>query len=82
MDQRDTLQAGEKFNGLLKEALHNNEPARLLYDNNGLIRTEGLIRELNLQNEKPYMILQDGQQIFIESIIAVNGKFRDNYTEC
>ncbi|MGC4232118.1 MAG: hypothetical protein QM594_03845 [Niabella sp.] len=82
MDQRDTLKAGEKFDELLQEALHNNEPARLLYDNNGLMRTEGTIRELNLQNEKPYVILQDGQQIFIESIIAVNGRFRDNYTEC
>jgi hypothetical protein len=82
MDQRDTLKSGENFEELLQGTLNNNEPVRLLYDNNGLMRTEGAIRELNLQNEMPYMILQDGQQIFIESIIAVNGQFRDNYTEC
>ncbi|WP_460686865.1 hypothetical protein [Niabella aquatica] len=82
MDQRDTLKPGESFDVLLQETLNNHERVRLLYDNNGLMRIEGIIRELNLECKNPYVILQDGQQIFMESIIAVNGRFRDNYTEC
>ena len=82
MDQRSTLNSNEKFDALLKESLDNNEPARLLYDNNGLERTEGFIRELNLQGERPFVVLGDGRQIFIQSIIGVNAVFRDDYTEC
>lgn len=82
MDQRITLKKNEKFDALLQQIKSDNESARLLYDDNGMERAEGMIKELNLQAKEPFIILDNDQKIIIENILGVNGIFKDDYTEC
>ena len=82
MDQRITLKKNEKFDALLQQIKSANESARLLYDDNGMERAEGMIKELNLQAEKPFILLDNNHKIIIENILGVNGMFKDDYTEC
>lgn len=82
MDIRETLKANESFNHTLLVSKNNDEKISLLFDDNGLTRAEGKIKIIDLEVETPYIILMDGTKIFIEAIIAVNGVFKDDYTEC
>lgn len=82
MDTRETLKANENFNHLLLSSKKDDEKTSLLFDDNGLTRAEGKITTIDLEAKAPYIILTDGTQVFIESIIAVNGIFKDDYTEC
>lgn len=82
MDQRLTLNKNETFSALLQSIKESNESARILYDDNGMERAEGLIEDLNLEDAEPFVILDNGTIVLINSIIGVNGIFKDDYTEC
>lgn len=82
MDQRIILKTNERFDGLLQEIKENNEPARLLYDDNGIQRANGMIVGLELKDGDRLVTLDNGQKIFIDNIIGANGVFKDDYTEC
>ncbi|OJU23205.1 MAG: hypothetical protein BGN92_09400 [Sphingobacteriales bacterium 41-5] len=82
MDQRLTLKKNEKFDAVLHEIQSSNDTARILYDAKGMERAEGLIKDLNLDDAEPFVVLDNGTTIFINSIIGVNGIFKDDYTEC
>ena len=81
MDTRITLDNKETFFQILKD-LHSAETkASSLYDNNGLTRYEGLIMDI-IAVPKPCLLLEDGQEIPFSSVIAVNGIFAPDYSEC
>lgn len=82
MDQRLTLKKNETFSALLQSIKESNESARILYDDNGMERAEGLIEDLNLEDAEPFVVLDNGTIVLINSIIGVNGIFKDDYTEC
>lgn len=82
MDQRLTLKTNEKFDEMLQQLLQQEEPVRVLYDDNGIERANGMIGKIELTGEKRFVILTTGQKILIDSIIGVNGIFKDDYTEC
>ncbi|MBS1949348.1 MAG: hypothetical protein JST47_16435 [Bacteroidetes bacterium] len=82
MDQRQTLKINERIIDLLRPIMQNNEIARMLYDDSGIVRAEGRLATIDEHDVKPYIILSTGQKIFIDSIIAVNGIFKNDYTEC
>ncbi|HTN06702.1 hypothetical protein [Agriterribacter sp.] len=81
MDTRITLDKKETFLQILKELHAGETKASLLYDNNGLTRYEGLVSGIAGTLE-PRLLLQDGLEIPLSSVIAVNGIFAPDYSEC
>ena len=81
MDTRITLDNKETFFQILKDLHAAEAKASLLYDKNGLTRYEGLIVNITAA-PKPCLLLQDGLEIPLSSVIAVNGIFAPDYSEC
>jgi hypothetical protein len=54
----------------------------LLIDENGLVRTEGLIDHIRKEPSGIFIELKEGRRIDIGTIVAVNGIFRPEYGEC
>ncbi|MBL7738925.1 MAG: hypothetical protein JNK14_06870 [Chitinophagaceae bacterium] len=82
MDSRNTLKCNATFIDILSNCMEAKTKVAMLLDNNGLIRAEGLIKSIDLIAEKPYMEMQDGLKIALETITAVNGIFAASYSEC
>jgi hypothetical protein len=81
-DVRETLPAKGSFYNIIYSLCQEKETANILYDDNGITRANGYIKHLGEQNKSPYLVLDNGVQININSIIAVNGMFADDYSEC
>ena len=81
-DTRETLPVKGSFYDIFFSLYQNKEAASILYDDNGITRANGKIMQLNEQKESPYLVLDNGVQININSIIAVNGIFASDYSEC
>ncbi len=82
MDNRSTLEKGESFLELLTQLQKDNLKTAILLDCNGLIRAEGSIRHIVLNDKHPYLQLQSGLKIALVTIVAVNGIFSPDYSEC
>ena len=82
MDSRQTLNTNETFAALLRKILEADEKAHLLVDDNGITRMEGFIKTVSTNTNAPFMILENGTTIPLHTIIAVNGVFRPDYSEC
>lgn len=82
MDKRKTLIVTETFQKMLLELYQANAKAALLYDDHGMTRAEDFIVEYEENGHKSYIILENGQKIMVNSIIAVNGTFLSDYSEC
>jgi len=78
MDCRVTIGAKENFPDLLRRCMEENMKAEMLLDKNGLERAGGYVKSLD--NEK--VILEDGQEIELQYIVAVNGIFAESYSGC
>ena len=81
-DIRETLPAKGNFYEIILSLYEKKEPANIMYDDNGLTRTNGYIKKLSERTECPCLELDNGLQININSIIAVNGIFASDYSEC
>jgi len=81
-DIRETLPAKGNFHEIILSLYKKKEAINILYDHNGLTRANGYIKYLNQQNEFPYMMLDNEVQVNINSIVAVNGIFASDYSEC
>lgn len=81
MDTRVTLDNKETFFKILRDLHAAEAKASLLYDNNGLTRYEGLIIDIT-DTPKHCLLLQGGLEIPLSSVIAVNGIFAPDYSEC
>jgi len=81
-DIRETLPAKGSFHEIILSLYQKKETANILYDDNGLTRANGYIKYLTEQNEFAYIVLDNGVQININSIVAVNGIFASDYSEC
>ena len=82
MDTRITLNDKQSFIQLLKQLHAEGAKVSLLYDNNGLTRYEGMISSILTGASRPCLLMHDGLEIAVSSIIAVNGIFAPDYTEC
>lgn len=82
MDKRGTLSANESFTEILKSCYSNREKVAMLVDEEGISRVNGTIKNLSLDAQTPYVELHDGTQIKLHSIVAVNGTFSSDYSEC
>ncbi len=81
MDARITLNNKETFFQILKDLHFAEAQASLLYDKDGLTRYEGLIMDITAAPSS-CLLLQDGLEIPLSSVIAVNGIFAPDYSEC
>jgi hypothetical protein len=84
MDQRETFDSLQKLKAVLQGLQQQREKASFLLDDEGLTRTEGIIASIE---EKPDLgstgvVLDHGETIVLKQIIAVNGQFRSDYSEC
>ncbi len=82
MDTRVTISDKQSFFQLLKQLYEDQKKVSLLYDNNGLTRYEGLISAILSGSSQPCLVMQDGTKIDIPAVIAVNGIFAPDYSEC
>jgi len=80
-DVRETLTVQGDFYDMVLSLFKNKEIANILFDSNGITRANGLIREISERNESPFLVIDD-LKIDIHSIIAVNGIFASDYSEC
>ena len=80
MDKRSTLITGQTFLKLLQQLQE--EKASMLLDCNGLIRAEGIINYIILNDAQPHLELRSGLKIDLSTIVAVNGTFSPGYSEC
>ena len=82
MDCRVTLNSNDSFADMLQKAFQAGEKVHLLFDDKGMTRAEGLIKRIELNNTAPYIAIENGLQIAVKDIIAVNGIFLPEYGEC
>ncbi|HRP55223.1 hypothetical protein [Agriterribacter sp.] len=82
MDTRITVSDEQSFFQILEQLHAEQKKVSLLYDNNGLTRYEGMIGSIATGSLQPFLLMQDGSEIAISSVIAVNGIFAPDYSEC
>jgi hypothetical protein len=82
MDSRNTLNCNATFIDILSNCMQAKTKVAMLLDNNGLIRAEGLIKEMQINAAQPYIEMQGGLKIVLGTITAVNGIFVASYSEC
>jgi hypothetical protein len=82
MDARQTIEINESFSEMLQSLYKSGNKVYLLVDDNGITRAEGFIKTFNTTTDKPSIELDNGIKVTIETIIAVNGVFRADYSEC
>jgi len=81
MDIRNTLHTNESFIEVLRESFHSHTKVSLLFDDNGIVRTEGLIKMFS-QGPPATIELDNGLKIEAAKIVAINGLFLSDYSEC
>ena len=81
-DVREILPVKANFFDTIKSLYEKRETVHILYDDNGITRANGLIEEVSEQDDSTYFVLDDGTDIYIQTVIAVNGIFSADYSEC
>ena len=84
MDSRKTINTTQSFLELLKGYYANQERVSLLIDQEGLTRLEGLITSVQTKDKAEDAVIQidKGTSFSLADLIAVNGNFRSDYSEC
>lgn len=84
MDQRQTFDSLQKLKTLLQDLYQQQEKAAFLLDQEGLTRMEGRITAIEEQSSPGLttIVLDQGNQFLLKQVIAVNGQFRSDYSEC
>jgi hypothetical protein len=84
MDQRQTFGNLEELTQILNKLYNENTSVALLADREGLFRTSGnivaAINETALENAT--LTLDNGRSLNLTEIVAVNGIFHSDYSEC
>jgi hypothetical protein len=81
-DTRETLPNGESFFNHLDALFQSKQTAGLLYEDHGITRANGLITAIYKQEGKEWIEMNGELKIAVESIYAVNGLFRSDYSTC
>lgn len=84
MDKRETLKDDQQLLSIFFNLQQQQQKASLLIDENGLTRMEGNITHVEQDKNigKSSIRIDENQPILLEQVIAVNGLFRDDYSEC
>jgi hypothetical protein len=86
MDQRQTFKDLKELKAILENLCDQQEKASFLVDREGLTRMEGTIASLELGESLTtaiiYLNCSETSFHYLHEIIAVNGIFRSDYSEC
>jgi len=84
MDRRSTFKNYEQLFSIFSSIQQQQQPASLLIDEDGLTRAEGKITHIEQSDDvaESTITIDNKQQITLKQVIAVNGLFRDDYSEC
>ena len=82
MDKRGTLATNESFIEKLKQCYEVKEKVSMIIDDGGMQRMEGFIKDIHFDAQPPFFELQDGTKINPYNVIAINGTFLSDYSEC
>ena len=80
MDQRITVSSAKDFIIMLSDLKNKNQKVSLLLDQMGIRRYEGMVKQVDESSAE--ISFEDGSQISVMEIIAVNGIFTSGYSEC
>jgi hypothetical protein len=81
-DVRETISKGKDFYPQVSQLFQSKQNAALLYDDGGVTRANGLIADIFTKENKQYIRMDNGLEIAVSSLLAVNGLFADDYSEC
>ncbi|WP_341836578.1 hypothetical protein WJU16_01590 [Chitinophaga pollutisoli] len=81
-DTRKTLPVKSSFYELIVALYEQQQTASVLYEDNGVTRANGLIKDLFDKEGEKWFRLADDTEIRIDSLYAVNGTFSSDYSEC
>ncbi len=82
MDERCTLPVNGDFTQIITQLIAEKGHADFIIDNNGLERASGIIISISQTGAHPEILLNNGVLISVNSIIAINGIFKSDYTCC
>ena len=88
MDQRQTFANFTELRTLLEQLQQSQHTAHLLVDSEGLERMQGLVSEIETardgSGDRAIICIKSGECsiVRLHQIIAVNGIFRSDYSEC
>lgn len=82
MDMRQTIVDRQAFGKMLQELKDNQQKASLLYEQQGIERAEGFITKLAFTAGGGTVTLHTGLTVNINAIVAINGSFLSDYSEC
>lgn len=84
MDKRTTFNGLGELQSLLTTLFREKSDASLLVDDKGLTRINGIITNIESASadDNSSIQLNNTESISLKNIIAVNGVFRAEYTEC
>ncbi len=81
-DTRQTIPANGSFYELILALYEQQQQASVLYEDNGVTRANGMISEVFEQEGAKWFRLNDGTEVRIDKLYAVNGTFSSDYSEC
>jgi hypothetical protein len=84
MDQRATFESLSQLLSIVSDLFVQKQNASFLVDINGLTRIEGKISFIKQEKDvsKTTITIDNRSEITIDKIVAVNGLFRSDYSEC
>lgn len=84
MDRRTTFRDNEELITFLAALQQENKKVSLLVDDEGIGRMEGRIVSIAKDQDLAHssFTLDDNTKLLIKQVIAVNGNFRSDYSEC
>ncbi len=81
MDQRQTFSDISELKNILIKLIEDKKNADFLIEKNGLTRLSGVINELKEGGDN-LIVVNGNNEIKLNDIIAVNGIFQYDYSEC
>ena len=81
-DTRPTIPNGAGFYDQLAVLLESKGTAGLLYEDCGVTRANGIITKLYREDGREWLELNGERKIAVDTIYALNGIFRSDYSEC
>lgn len=81
MDQRQTFSDISELKNILIKLIEDKKNADFLIEKNGLTRLSGVINELKEGGDN-LIVVNGNNEIKLNDIIAINGIFQSDYSEC
>jgi hypothetical protein len=85
MDQRNTFNGTNQLLDIITSLFKQKGKASLIIDKEGLTRMEGLITKVEQNNNnigETMIHLRPSNYFLLDEVIAINGVFRSDYSEC